>query len=268
MEMLKHSLQRALKSTFEKWLASLFVGGLGFICSIPIYWKWMGPQAAWDEAMIWLGSFGGALISIALLFLWNLACAPYCIEKERANRLARRNQRLAEAIKNKDREIANLKAIRPYFDVEISQVAWGGEPLQPTNESVITLFITVVNVGTMPSIARRWRMWVIKPDGSRLDPELRHLKSLSIVPPGGVAVEYNESDTIYERSNHPITQGATAAGHLIGMLPASQFSAKDIGSRVFVSCCDALGNSYEAWSDMKGEVLQAYSPGMRLKGDF
>lgn len=74
-----------MHDTFSGLVKPAVLGGLGFALAFAGYVIWLG----WDEAMaefqIWWISALGSLGAVMLLFLWNLACAPYRIERDAHN---------------------------------------------------------------------------------------------------------------------------------------------------------------------------------------
>lgn len=78
------ALRRALADTFGH-LQTLVITALGGVISLVALFLWKGSDMAIDEVPYVVVGFVGAFGSVALLFVWNLACAPYRIQKERAD---------------------------------------------------------------------------------------------------------------------------------------------------------------------------------------
>jgi hypothetical protein len=76
-------LNRAILDTFSGKMRAGFLAILGAIFAFVFLWYWKGSTVAFDEIPFILTGIAGGIGALAVLFLWNLACAPYRIEKER-----------------------------------------------------------------------------------------------------------------------------------------------------------------------------------------
>jgi len=75
-------LRRAIKDTLSGQIAAFFVLVAGAGISLMYLYIKESPKVAVEEIPYVAGAILGAIGSIPLLFLWNLACAPYRIERD------------------------------------------------------------------------------------------------------------------------------------------------------------------------------------------
>lgn len=75
---------RAIQDTRSHLKELAFTAVTGFAGLVVLYY-WQGTNMALSEAPFYVVGLTGALIGVAILFLWNLAAAPYRIQRERAD---------------------------------------------------------------------------------------------------------------------------------------------------------------------------------------
>ncbi|HBZ43427.1 MAG TPA: hypothetical protein DEO85_05065 [Maritimibacter sp.] len=78
-------LKRAFKDTLNGQGQALFVLVVGGIIGLAFLYFTHGRVMALEEVPYFWAAVAGALGALLLLFLWNLACTPYRIQKERAD---------------------------------------------------------------------------------------------------------------------------------------------------------------------------------------
>lgn len=76
-------LRRAWRDTIGGKVEAAILGIVGFAFAFGLYVQHLGWSKAMDEFQLWLISALGAAGSLFLLFVWNLACAPYRIERDK-----------------------------------------------------------------------------------------------------------------------------------------------------------------------------------------
>lgn len=76
-------INRATRDTIEGQGKALFVLVVGGVLGLGYLYLTKGTDVAVAEVPYFFAAVVGAVIALALLFLWNLACAPFRIERER-----------------------------------------------------------------------------------------------------------------------------------------------------------------------------------------
>lgn len=74
--------KRAWKDTLHGQIVALFIFMAGGGLSLVFLYIWSGREVALGEIAYVLAAFFGAIGALALLFLWNLVCAPYRMERD------------------------------------------------------------------------------------------------------------------------------------------------------------------------------------------
>ena len=74
--------KRAFHDTFSGQLTALFILAFGGLISIGYLYFRLGRAEAVEEVPYVQGAILGAIGALTLLFLWNLACAPFRIERD------------------------------------------------------------------------------------------------------------------------------------------------------------------------------------------
>lgn len=85
--MWKRSCLRAWRSTWSSWGHPVLLGAIGAGLAFPVEYLLRGRDAAMSLAHGALIALIGGLGGLIVLFLWNLACAPYRIERDRRKEL-------------------------------------------------------------------------------------------------------------------------------------------------------------------------------------
>lgn len=100
------AIRRAIQDTFEnRFLRSLFLVVCGAVISFLVVRRLLGEKEAMLELPYIYAGIAGAVGPLGLLFLWNLACAPFRIERD-AHEETKRKLALAA-----DSETAKLSQI-------------------------------------------------------------------------------------------------------------------------------------------------------------
>lgn len=77
---------RAFHDTFDGRAArTMFFIVSGAALSLAVVWFWLGPTEAMSEIPFIVAGLIGAIGPLLVLFLWNLACAPYRMERDAHN---------------------------------------------------------------------------------------------------------------------------------------------------------------------------------------
>ncbi|MEP0325107.1 hypothetical protein [Bauldia litoralis] len=111
-----NAIRRGFADTFGH-LKTFGFAVLGAIISLVALYFWKGRDMAIDEVPFVTVGLIGAFGSVALILIWNLVCAPYRIQKDRADALA---VQLARMPKPKQTPITTLD---PTDAARISRVA-------------------------------------------------------------------------------------------------------------------------------------------------
>lgn len=74
--------RRAWLDTAERFIGGMVMALISAGFTFGLLHLQLGPQVAMGELQLWLYSAAGGVIGFTLLFLWNLACAPYRIERD------------------------------------------------------------------------------------------------------------------------------------------------------------------------------------------
>ena len=90
--------KRAFHDTFSGQLTALFILVSGGLLSIGFLYFALGRAEAVEEVPYVQGAILGAIGSLMLLFLWNLACAPFRIERDRRIALESENLKLKKMV--------------------------------------------------------------------------------------------------------------------------------------------------------------------------
>lgn len=93
---------RAFKDTFSGLIRTAILAVLGFGIAFVVYVERLGWSAAMAEFEIWWISVCGAIGAVAVLFLWNIACAPYRIERDAHEA----TQRELEQLRQRDQQLS------------------------------------------------------------------------------------------------------------------------------------------------------------------
>lgn len=206
-------------------------------------WLLLGPIAGArimeTEVPFFASTLLGAVLSVGLIFLYNLCATPYRQAVERADEAHKRTDDMQDRLNRLDAEVERMKAERPNLALTIEQLVTGGNG----RDTVIAIGIRVANTGRMPSVAMDWSMDVLLADGTLVEPRLTHFTDgLSLTMESGQTVDLGDDDFIYKKTA-PLLVGATVGGWIVGLIPVqetlSNYSVK-------VSCADVLGNRAEA----------------------
>lgn len=147
-------LKRALFDTFSGQMVALGVLVIGGLLSLAYLFVIESPTVAAEEIPYVSGAIFGAFGALFLLFLWNLACAPYRIERDAYNEtkkligVAASGVPLAEFIASREsftlKEAACIKAASPITHGELSGPAAGY--LRDLKKKVVTGKLTPFRV--------------------------------------------------------------------------------------------------------------------------
>ena len=77
------AFRRAIKDTFKGQITALAIVVIGGLLSLAYLYVTESRDIAVEEIPYVQGTIFGALGSLSLLFMWNLACGPYRNEREK-----------------------------------------------------------------------------------------------------------------------------------------------------------------------------------------
>lgn len=98
-------LRRAIADTFSKRLGQLVSAATAGLAGWLYLYFQHGEDFAVAELPFMIGAIVGTATFVAVLFLWNLAAAPYRIERDRADALEGENANLRAVVKPKGRSL-------------------------------------------------------------------------------------------------------------------------------------------------------------------
>lgn len=252
-------LRKVLRRGWTDSLASLGGASLFFtILVIPLVGfglhffvsGWV-PMAA--EFNVWAvyGLAATALVFFTL-FAFHLACAPYRIERGRAER--------AEAQLNvAERTVRDLQTRRPNLIIKVDTVGSGGSHPDADGRFVFAS-ASVLNIGTMPSIARNWVMNVYV-NGKVIESQSIHLGDVTIGSVGGGYTKFSERNALYNKSDVIIQVGGALKGYLIALVSENEMPDGSF-VEVELSCEDITG--VMVFGRGEGGANSNYIPGGEL----
>jgi hypothetical protein len=122
--MLREVLRRAIKDTRAEKTATIVLAFIGFVFAFGLEWHFLSKEAALGELKFWAIKAVGAAFAVFLLFAWNLACAPYRIERDKNAKLAELLQYAGAA------DVDTFVRSRSYFTLKEAACLLAGEPMR------------------------------------------------------------------------------------------------------------------------------------------
>lgn len=133
-------LRRAINDTFKDLLQPAALSGGGFVLTFVGYILVLGWKSAVGELQAWMISAAGSIGPVLIYFFWNLACAPYRIERD-AHRVTKSD---LEEIRKKIGIPINWSvwSSRNYFTVlEAAHILAGVEPTNGTLQGPVSAYL-------------------------------------------------------------------------------------------------------------------------------
>lgn len=246
---------KAFHDTFDGRAArTVFFVLIGAALSLLVVWVWLGPGEAMTEVPFIVAGAIGAAGPLVMLFLWNLSLAPFQLMKERALKA--------------ERDLNHLRSQEsdtPRLVIDVETISWGGTYESYHDEYLCFAYITVKNVGKMPSVAQNWQ-FSFDYDGKPIKGNLSHLDSFTMVTPPGHPDQVFTSETgIYMKRDTIIPVGGSLSGHLIAFVQADSAPQSGVGVDAIISCNDVLGRVSRKVYSLGQSLPPRYIPGSILK---
>lgn len=105
-------IKRAISDTFSKRLGQLVSASIAGLVSWLYLYFWHGEDFAVSELPFVIGAMVGTGTFISVLFIWNLACAPYRIEKDLRAKSDAEVKRLSEKVRESGRQYYKFSEIQ------------------------------------------------------------------------------------------------------------------------------------------------------------
>lgn len=216
---------------------------------------------AFNEAMIGLIALLGGLTAIAMLFVVNLACAPFRLQRETANSLRTELEAERQAHRKLKNEMAVMSVEGPRLSASIDISIWGGRSKQ-LEGVVLCLWLVIRNTGTRPSAAEDFAI-IISRDGHESKLNLIHSETpieLSATDNSRTAVLPTEQ-AIYNVTADAIQPGELKRGFAFTVISDPRYS--EPGSEVSVIFKDVNGEPHRSGPETLGEgQSNAHAVGM------
>lgn len=244
----------------------LGVVGLVSLGAHGLLWGFREMVAEWQP---YVSALFGWPVAAAVLFAFNLCSAPYRLEKEHREKLARSNDALraqivdvAATLEDAQSEIARLKEAAPKLVLEIKDMMVSDRD----GQLWIVLTVQLSNKGAMPTATQDWIMEMVPPGGEKLtlDPGYA-LKPITFVTPGGLTMVVPPDEIIGRKASSPIAPGAILQGFALGVVrPQPGVDERMLGCKIQVSCHDVHGQrsiqAIDVYDAVLGEAKDRYSP--------
>jgi hypothetical protein len=189
----------------------------------------------------WTSLISGLTASViagAAIFLYNLACTPFRVERERRIALEKQVSELAAEKEALER--------RPEFGLSIQQIWSNGQP--DGDFYCVIAIVSAKNVGRISSALPTWKV-IIKGHGDS-DVEITPTMFKNYVQLSGRhgnVVTYPESSFIGNQTAEALEPGTIKHGYIAAGLKGQPWICQ-LGPQhtIVIRCWDIFGNSYEA----------------------
>jgi hypothetical protein len=211
-----------------------------------IIWIATGEAGLQGNIAARIGSAAAPFLLAIPFYLWNLFREPARAAAEQAQQISGLQNQLAEE-----------QASRPRLQARFETVSHGGTatPLDPAFAnfgavpSPLVAFLTITNIGSMPSIARDFRASLRMGD-RQITLSVAHIGRAQMRAAGGGEITITGDDAIYNRASTPIPSGGMAQGFLGCFIPPQE-NVDTTGSpfTLTITFIDVLGTTYEVSHD-------------------
>lgn len=241
------------------WRSLFLLGGTGLV-SLLVHGAVWGIREMIAEWQPYVSAVIGWFAAATVLFLYNVASAPYRLEKAHGDRLANRNSELRDQLDEERRahaetraEVQVLKDDRPDLALDIVNVR--GSDL--TGEVRILMILQICNRGSRPSGTTGWKMEMVVPGFEKFEVPLGFAQGdFDIVSPDGTGFTLDGEQMMPRKAAKPIAAGQIIQGVVIGTPPHRpgltgrlegcklQISFLDVYGRKTIQCVDVMGAEY------------------------
>lgn len=225
------SILRAWQDTFRGAWKPAIVGAVGFAFTFVLVARASGWATAVGEAQLWVFSAIGSVAAMALLFLYNLACAPYRIERDRR---LKAEDALGKAVSS----LRDAEQRKPILIIDVEGLVFGGYAAEDKTKRLVLAIVSVTNVGTMPSIANKWRMSV-RINDVEVSSERYHISTLQAQAMNGTVLRFLGENAIYN-NRQVIPIGGEVRGHIVSFVSEESLAAGN-NVEAILTCQDVLG---------------------------
>lgn len=164
-------------------------------------------------------------------------------------------------------ELQAAKQLRADLRIEITFSMHGGAMQHDPSETCVILFLMVKNVGSLPSAAINWRMWV-EHEGQRHWLPIVHMPRPITLGNmfGGPAIVAKPEDAIYNKTQQPILPGAIISGFIGAFFKVGAFPGIDDGANFGCMAEQVDGRLVEGERAEDSELITSarYLPGLNL----
>lgn len=234
------AVRRAWNDTFQDGWRPSVLGLIAFAFTFSIIAQRNGWADAMSEFHLWAYSALGSAGALLLFFVWNLACAPYRVERDQRVLL---EKELLEA----HLSLKEHLTIQPRLKINLKQTIFGGSPEFDSSKLVVFCILEVDNLGKMPSVTKGWYMEIHvngNPVKGRLFP-LHKDSSISLQGINGPWNTFYGKDAIYMKTNEIIQIGGTLESFIPAFIDKESYNSGDT-IKILVKCKDVIGNISEA----------------------
>lgn len=210
----------------------------------------------WSSAIAALAGFGATAL---VMFIYNLASAPFRIERDKVLELA---PRLAVA----EQEIAELKE-RPRFQLAIDSFISSGVPQPTSPKYMMVVIVQISNIGRVRSALHSWHIAIKTADDQIIPLERWHHPDLKIQTTQGQVMTFLEADAIYNKTAKPVEEGEIVRGYLAAGSDDERAKQLMDGDKIDIVCYDVFQGQWITEMTLgaqKGEGL-LYFPGMESR---